>query len=81
MKVLKITLYAILVLAILTLVVGIPSLGGRSIGIVGGWVWKSLWALLGVVGATLMLFLGGAYALTYFWRVARDPEDAPAQLN
>lgn len=77
MKLLKITLFALAVLAVLVLVVVLPSLGSRSVGMVGGWVWKSLWTLVGVVGATSVLLLGGAYTVVFFWR-RRFPETTDA---
>ena len=67
-KVLKIALSALVTLALIGLVVVLPSLGGRSLGMVGAWIWKACWTLLGVVGATAVLFMGGAYALFLFWK-------------
>lgn len=74
MKVLKIALSALITLALIGLIVVLPSLGGRSLGMVGAWVWKACWTLLGVIGAAAVLFMGGAYALTLFWKRGKSAE-------
>ncbi len=70
MKTLKITMFAFIVLALLALIVSIPALGGGSMGIVGGWVWKVTWSLIGLVGLVVVLALGGAKTVSYFWNRA-----------
>jgi hypothetical protein len=71
MKTVQVIFYTLVMLSLMVLVVGIASLGGRSLGMVGGWVWGMFWHLLGVVGAVLILTMGGAYAILFFWRTKR----------
>ncbi len=72
MKTLRMALVAGIVTALCLLILSIPALGGQSLGLVGGWVWKAMWSLLGITGVLVMLVLGGAYTVQYFWKRARE---------
>lgn len=68
MKTLKISLYALVTVALIMFFVVVPTAGARTFGLVSGWLWKSCWTLIGMIGATAVLCLGGCLSVLFFWR-------------
>ncbi|MCA9561901.1 MAG: hypothetical protein KC561_00365 [Myxococcales bacterium] len=63
MKMFKLSMTILGIVLFFALVFAMPSLGGRSLGMVGGWVWKSMWALFGMVGAAVLFIVAGSQAV------------------